>query len=353
MYRQSEKTGFTLVELLVVIAIIGILIGLLLPAVQSAREAAHRMNCLNNLRQVGIALHNYHNVNHCFPLGGVKYFHGTPAFGTGYFSGRIYLLPYLEQTARYDALVQDMEAKRVDGFSGVIPAGRIPWNDGIIPFLVCPSDVRAHDKSNSWPVWSPVNFSFCAGDAMWPDEDSGITSTDNRGLFRPLLETGLNTCLDGSSNTLAGAESCIGEFYEKKVLGGVVEIPSMHDENGMKPQECLNKGYKTNSRKYLSGTSVIIRNNFFYDGVVAQSMITTITPPNTPLCVWQGSITGGVSSYHPGGANVLFADGSARFIANNIDCGNLNRYEVNEGPSPYGVWGALGTPAAGDMVSLP
>ena len=346
------RKGFTLVELLVVIAIIGILIALLLPAVQAARESARRIQCVNNMKQVGIALHHYHDTNGSFPAGGVKYFWRVQAYGTGYYSGRTFLLPFLEQNARYDGLVADMQNGLTDGFSGAIPAGRIPWNDGAIPLMICPSDPEGNQKTMNWPVCSRVNISLCAGDAMKPDADGTIGTTNDRGLFRPLVWRDMGFCIDGTSNTIAAAESCIGDSNLDRVKGGVVEIGEMMDGTEMKPSACPVLGYSSQDRTCLSSTTGYIRNNFFYDGVIAQSQMTTITPPNTPLCSYQGSITGGASSWHSGGVNVLYADGSVHFISDTIDCGDLSRYEVTLGESPYGVWGAMGTPGGGETKSL-
>ena len=106
--NRLRLPGFTLVELLVVIAIIGILIGLLLPAVQAAREAARRMKCQNSFKQVGIALHAYHDAYDSLPASGTKEFFGVPAYAGGLYSGRVTLLPFMEQSGRYDELVNDL-----------------------------------------------------------------------------------------------------------------------------------------------------------------------------------------------------------------------------------------------------
>ncbi|MDO5567079.1 MAG: DUF1559 domain-containing protein, partial [Planctomycetia bacterium] len=208
-----KRHAFTLVELLVVIAIIGILIALLLPAVQAAREAARRMTCQNHFKQVGLALHNYHDTYGTFPAGGVKYLWSVQAFGTGYYSGRTFLLPFMEEGNRFDGLAADMKAGLTDGFTSEIPAssGRTQWNDGIIPTMQCPSDPQAKERTIHWPVCSRVNVSLCAGDAMWTDDDSSTESTSERGMFRPLHWRDTAFCLDGLSNTIAACESCIGD----------------------------------------------------------------------------------------------------------------------------------------------
>ncbi len=351
-YLKSRRNAFTLVELLVVIAIIGVLIGLLLPAVQAARESARRMSCLNNLKQVGIALHNIHDVKGELPAGCVSEVLGVPGYMGGYYSGRIFLLPYVEQGARYDAFMNDMQRKDVTGFTDVITNGE-PWNDGAISTLTCPSDPNRTGKPSTWKVASRLNFSFCAGDAAIPDASGKIESTDLRGLFRPLKAKRLADCIDGTSNTLAGGESAIASgANDERVKGGVVEISSMGVNGSIKPSECVAQGRSTSNPTLLSSTTPYARNNFFYDGVFAQSLFIANVPPNSPLCSYRGSICGGSSSFHPGGANVVLADGSCRFVAETIDCGNLSEIEVVSGKSPYGVWGALATPASGETLSL-
>ncbi|MBR4834953.1 MAG: DUF1559 domain-containing protein [Thermoguttaceae bacterium] len=351
--RQLKKQhGFTLVELLVVIAIIGILIGLLLPAVQAAREAARRMQCLNSLKQVGIATHNFHDVQGRLPEGGVAEIYGVPGHKGGYYSGRIFLLPHLEQTARYDALMADMRNKKVEGFAGVI-VGRPAWNDGNIAFMTCPSDPNADGKPADWPVASRLSFSFCYGDAAIPDANGKLTSTDRRGLFRNGAAKRLNDCLDGTSSTLLGAESCIASnFNDDRVKGGVVEVPELGVDGNVRPSVCLERGYDAGDRSRLSGTTRYLRNNFFYDGVLAHSGLIANLPPNSPICYYNGAIVGGASSYHSGGVNALFADGSARFVSETVDCGDPAALGKTSGASPYGVWGAMATPDGGETKSL-
>jgi len=347
-----DRAAFTLVELLVVIAIIGILIGLLLPAVQAAREAARRMSCLNSIKQVGLALHNIHDVKGELPAGCVSEVLGVPGYMGGYYSGRIFILPYVEQGARYDAFMDDMRNKRTDGFSGEI-VGRPKWNDGCISTLTCPSDPNREGRPGSWTMASRLNFCFCAGDAAIPDATGSISSTDSRGLFRPLKAKRFADVVDGTSNTIAGGESCVAiNSYDERVKGGVVEISSLGSGASIKPSECLDKGYSTSNRNLLSSTTPYVRNNFFYDGVVVQSLVVANVPPNSPTCSYRGSLCGGFSSFHSGGVNVLFADGSVRFVSETVDCGNLSSLEVTTGKSPYGVWGALATPAGNETISL-
>ena len=362
---MKTNRAFTLVELLVVIAIIGILIGLLLPAVQAAREAARRIKCQNSLKQVGLALHQYHDVNSCLPAAGMEVFFGVPAYNGGYYSGRITLLPFLEQAARYDALVEDMKNNRTDGFTGVIPpeSGRIPWNDGTIDFMTCPSDPQSTQKTSFWPVCSRLSAAFCGGDAFFPDSGTGtFESNDSRGLFRPMKWKNFGACTDGTSHTAAVAETCIGDFNSDRVKGGIAMTQELFDaeRNKIVPNRCLIHGVDPNDPKKLTSTLPAPRNNFFYDGVSVTSLFTTILPPNAPMCLFVKVVgqstpvgfVGGASSYHPGGVNVLLTDGSVQFVGDGIDCGDLGADEPTSGASPYGIWGAMGSPAGGESKEL-
>ncbi|MGI5831296.1 MAG: DUF1559 domain-containing protein [Thermoguttaceae bacterium] len=366
---HRARRGFTLVELLVVIAIIGILIGLLLPAVQAAREAARRMKCQNSFKQVGIALHAYHDAYGTLPASGMSTFYGVPGYKGGLYSGRLTLLPFMEQSARYDGLVNDLRNGLTDGFNAEIPtdSGRVPWNNGTIEFMTCPSDPQSRQTLAGFPVCSRLSVCLCVGDALFPDDTTGAVKRSNsRGLFRPDVWKGLESCADGTSHTMAATESCIGGFAEELVRGGVNDLNEVVRDGKVIPALCLEKGYNEKDRSRIAvpfpEAYRIQRNNFFFDGVCITSVYTATTPPNTPICaflttksgqpVWPGGLIGGASSWHAGGVNVLFADGSVRFVSDTVDCGDLEKEEPESGASPYGVWGALGTPKGRESASL-
>ncbi len=354
---KKSRSAFTLVELLVVIAIIGILIGLLLPAVQAAREAARRMKCMNGLKQVGLAIHQYYDSYNRLPAAGMEYFCGIRAFNNGYYSGRIVLLPYLEQQGRYDAMVSDLRNGLVDGFTGKIE-GRTEWNNGTIDFMTCPSDPESTQKTSSWPVCSRLSFAFCAGDLFSPDPTTGVTKgNDKRGLFRLMVWKSWNDCADGTSHTMMASETCIGDFNSTQLKGGIANVDEMVDGAKVHPQVCIDKGIKEDNPKQLTSSFYAPRNNFFYDGVAVTSLYTASIPPNGPICIYYRTVdtgtaygfVGGSSSYHPGGANVLMGDGSCRFVSETIDCGDLNDHQPDFGQSVYGVWGAMATPNQGEV----
>ena len=372
----KNRSGFTLVELLVVIAIIGILIGLLLPAVQAAREAARRMKCQNSFKQVGIALHAYHDAYDSLPASGMSKFFGVAAYGGGLFSGRVTLLPFMEQSGRYNELVNDLRNNRVDGFTSATYSDTgepVLWNNGTIDYMTCPSDPESRQTLAGSEYCSRISVSLCVGDALIPDDATGaFKKTNSRGLFRPNVWKNLASCSDGTSNTMAATETCIGGFSEERVRGGVNQIEEVVRDGKVIPSVCLEKGYNPNDRTRISTLTtdaimkqVVQRNNFFVDGLCITSVYTATTAPNTPICAFTtaisgdtlfpgflGALTGGASSWHSGGVNVLYADGSVHFVTDNVNCGDLSKEEPTSGSSPYGVWGAIGTPSAGESASL-
>ena len=170
---MKNRQGFTLIELLVVIAIIAVLIALLLPAVQAAREAARRAQCTNNLKQVGLALHNYHSTNNCFPVGFLYPTStvGLPAPALHYrWSVLAQLTPYLEQTNVYNSL--NMDYPIASGPSGIYGVG--PWSvfgantttlSTQVNFFLCPSDGQSAPSTITGGVRSgATNYHFCTGD---------------------------------------------------------------------------------------------------------------------------------------------------------------------------------------------
>ena len=190
MHRAKRKRGFTLIELLVVIAIIAILIALLLPAVQQAREAARRSQCRNNLKQWGIALHNYHDAHSALPMGKVALRHWT---------FRSMLLPYVDQATLYEQL--DFEFDPECFAYSVVTAPDNPLDD-LLPIYSCPSDPYSGRVSTS-PLGdhAPGNYPGVSGDT--PTSKNGVFYVDSPTRFRDLL--------DGLSTTVAMGERGIPE----------------------------------------------------------------------------------------------------------------------------------------------
>lgn len=345
--------GFTLVELLVVIAIIGILIALLLPAVQAAREAARRSQCTNNLKQFGIGLQNYHDANRAFPprKGGTNHVPPDPKRITGNWlrlSAFVPLLPFMEQQNAY-SFIQTGDPESPLG-------GGAPWNSRPIwkqqpESFLCPSDPMAAPPPLG--AYGQNNYAFSQGDSI----ATILNATTNRGMFASQLSVRLSDVLDGTSNTIAMSERARASFGiggKKPALvkqGTVISITTI----AANPGQCL---AQIGGNPQFYATSGNVKGFFgttFPDGQSERVGFTTVMPPNGPSCNIDGNgnadTPGGVhaaSSYHPSGVLGVMVDGSCRFISDQIDTGNLSLPEVTNGPSPYGVWGALGSKAGGE-----
>ena len=337
MYDWNRRRGFTLVELLVVIAIIGILIALLLPAVQAAREAARRSQCSNNLKQLGLSLHNYHDTFKTQPPR-----QGGPLWsGAGSYprhSAFVTLLPFMEQDARYDQIMSgQFHAWHNNANSGYV---------GEIPPFMCPSDgLLTQTIADRNALYSPLNYGLCMGDHYDINFDSTRPDQNIRGLFGYLTYTRFADVRDGLSNTIAMAEIVIAP--ESSMLGRAVS----NDTNSP-----LNCRARLVNNQYISG-SVIAQGRChgqrWQDGRPGYCAVTTILPPNSATCSSQAS--DGIyssGSYHPGGAQVLMDDGSVHFVSETIETGDLSLAPASSGPSNYGVWGALGSKQGGESDSL-
>src|SRR4051794_6787856 len=202
------RSGFTLIELLVVIAIIAVLIALLLPAVQAAREAARRAQCTNNLKQIGLALHNYHSANNNFPMGSslqVSLAYGGYS-GWSNWSCHALLLPYLEQNPLYNAanfkINEGVEGGASDAINSTVTLSRVAG-------FLCPSDGPAGSK---WTNSYRGSIGTTVVQGVPSKQVSGLFSMSSRknnyGGANPTL--GLNDCTDGSSNTIAFGEAMVG-----------------------------------------------------------------------------------------------------------------------------------------------
>jgi type II secretory pathway pseudopilin PulG len=321
----------------VVITIIGILIALLLPAVQAAREAARRATCTNQLKQIGIALHNYHAALSSFP-----FLRGGTASNNYRRSGWISLLPYMEQLPLY---------QQISTVQGTVPAGGPdPGNTGYVPWqtqvpgLLCPSDDGGRKKAPAGIGRS--NYAFCVGDTVAGLGSGGNNSnTDPRGIFGYNSGTRIADIRDGTSNTVAVSERVVGQDA-MRIRGGIAtSVTGLGGASG-NPSLCAAKA--GSGGLYASGTSTAAWTGIRWcDGYPAYSGFTTVLPPNAPSCSNSGADSDygifSASSYHPGGAIALLADGAVRFISETVNTGDLNKPEVVAGASNYGTWGALGS----------
>ncbi|MDD3585996.1 MAG: DUF1559 domain-containing protein [Thermoguttaceae bacterium] len=315
------KRAFTLVELLVVIAIIGILIALLLPAVQAAREAARRMQCTNNLKQFGLALHNYHATYDVFP----GYITGVG------FSVQARLLPYSEQTALENLI--DYNKSVLIGPSGAkyfnIELQEVAQKE--IPMFRCPSDAeedlysKYQQGQNASPVTlRGINYMMVIGSGRGKTFDF-TTKTD--GLFYVDSKCGFRDMLDGSSNTVVMSESLLGnhndtntELDRKRQVcktSGIEKAAA----NVNNPTLTDLTGYVSSATQWLGyrGCSWILARTGY-------TMVINYLPPNANYPDFAPSAGGGnqvglhfVRSNHSGGANSLLGDGSVRFVQDTID----------------------------------
>jgi len=337
---KVSKRGFTLIELLVVIAIIAILIALLLPAVQQAREAARRTQCKNNLKQLGLALHNYHDTLNTFPYrqGGTNTNDAVNG-NWGRLSGMVGLLPYFDQAPLYNQIMSPLTI----GATTYPANGPAPWQEAytpwnaIIPGLLCPSEsvhVRVNKIGNS-------SYAFNGGDSL------NVNATNPRGPFGVNSRCNMRDFSDGSSNTIMMGERIFP--LSNNDIGNV-----LYSSNYTIPNDCRATFNKT-TKQYTTGTPQQQSGDRWTDGGAAYSAINTILPINSPSCAWNnhdaqnGFYSAG--SRHTGGCHVVLGDGSVRFISENIDSGNLGIDASNpSGQSPYGVWGSLGSKSAGETI---
>jgi prepilin-type N-terminal cleavage/methylation domain-containing protein/prepilin-type processing-associated H-X9-DG protein len=332
--RFRAQHGFTLIELLVVIAIVAVLVALLIPAVQQAREAARRTQCRNNLRQLGLAIHNYEATTGCLPPFGGGTCCASPSTNGGYLSGIVMLLPYLDQASLWSSVTA------APGQGGVPFYPTFPHPPGPLPALLCPSSsVPPPYVVPPFGSGTARSYHLSVGDSTW---NSGAGTFPNRGPFSHTSgETRrLRDITDGLTNTVFMGEKAL--FVDQNdVLGTYLgSSPSS-------PAACraLATGWTYSGSGVIWGHGRFWADGFPFDGV---STLTIILPPNSPSCTYYSSLT----SRHAGGAHVLMGDGSVRFINQNIDAGLQSSPPaiLATGPSPYGVWGALGSAQGGEVA---
>ena len=366
MHNYSRLTrflrqGFTLIELLVVIAIIAILIALLLPAVQQAREAARRTQCKNSLHQLGLALHNYHDVYGRFVFGTGGTDNGGDTSNWSRLGGLVPLLPYFDQAP----LFNQISGGGVIAPSGTVwnPNGPAPWRDDYPPWrnnlaaLRCPSETG---RGPGWPAIGRTNYGFCFGDTINENNDGGHWNRARpaRGMFSLFSSLGIQDALDGSSNTLLMGEIGVAiENNRSDIIGHVATGVAGSAANN--PTLCLQT---VQNGAWAPGVNLAPwRGDRWPEGNCSSTGFVTVLAPNSPSCsldTWDGSWgIYSAGSRHEGGCHVLLGDGAVRFISENLDGGNRSSPDANSagttavgGRSPYGVWGALGTRASGEVT---
>lgn len=307
--RTGLLRGFTLIELLVVIAIIAILIALLLPAVQQAREAARRTQCKNNLKQLGLALHNYHDTHSKFPLGqswieGASSWHGHGVF--------VDLLPYIDQAPLYNQWVmtvsydngQNQTARRTK-----------------LAAYKCPSDL-------AYPGAEPgVNYAGCGGASV------NIWNNDSNGVFPKRVSAGIRDILDGTSNVIAFSEILTGDNSQSGVTDSdivrVATAPAFANQDFITQAEIATAAAACDAANPTAEASLSQNGRDWTSPYPSQSRFNTSVPPNwsSRSCAF-GNAFGLAAdrnglfparSRHVGGVQITLADGSSRFVSDNVD----------------------------------
>jgi prepilin-type N-terminal cleavage/methylation domain-containing protein len=337
---MRRRRAFTLIELLVVIAIIAVLVALLLPAVQQAREAARRSQCKNNLKQFGLALANYHDVNNTFPMGGT---YACCDFGPqiGFI---VRLFPYLDQSPIYNQLnmaatnnpppgsVSQGNAYLIPGSS---PAANYPYISTVIPVAICPSDSHGY-AGNQINGWSLTNYDGSAG-SMGFDSPSGCKPY-NTGVLM-----GIGNWGDGNDpNAVSGMGTRGGaNIGIKDVSDGTSNVIHMGEVLPSCNDHSTNGGlWRENGQSYHAGTAAAINDYTSCQWVIPAQV-------RFPQCAianlggqqpWQQwNIAWGFRSMHVGGAQFVFVDGSVHFLSQNI---NYLTYQYLGGRSDGNVVGS-------------
>jgi len=370
----SRTRGFTLIELLVVIAIIAVLIALLLPAVQSAREAARRSQCTNNLKQIGLAVHNYVSTHEALPPSGSSHFFNgqvrTP------WSCKTRILPFMEQQALFNAINFALDPEWFNGYGvncGSWECSNVTVKATRIEAFLCPSDLKKGNRNDRTSVVNVVtnagasqsaNYSENIGGNRWfyagipngvayfhgSTPDSGFNyqeSQTRQTITFASITDGLSMTaiwseiVKGDGVGPGDARDGLGMVYNIPTpananIAGVVDIPTAELLNSRTCDASLSRNFSWRGERWVTQDP-------FRGGWYSHT-----SPPNRKSCVYNnGNWPGGVAAFsfeaistagsaHPGGVNVLFGDGSVRFIKNSID---------------FRTWYFVGTRAGGEVVS--
>jgi prepilin-type N-terminal cleavage/methylation domain-containing protein/prepilin-type processing-associated H-X9-DG protein len=363
---SRSRRAFTLIELLVVIAIIAVLIALLLPAVQAAREAARRAQCVNNLKQIGLACHNYHSSNDVFPMGCSFQPSAAPPSSNlamwDSFSAGACMLSYLEQAPIYNAANFSLSP-----YTGGGGANLTTVTQRSLAVFLCPSD------PNSGPGRQNIN-NYCASfgattDALydWNNQTAqGIANNSqiphgSSGMFTFGMAYGIRDVTDGTSNTIAYSEWVVGDgratYYGNQNPGSTYRGNGIMTVSGNNPQYAsafqapatVIAGLTACITQFKASTVTIDYKGWYWSmGSSGFSMFNTIQTPNDPqyafgVCRFGGtpndwpdnSTFVGAQSNHAGGVNALMADGSVRFVKNTV---------------ARNVWWGLGTRSGGEVL---
>lgn len=341
---KSRRPGFTLIELLVVIAIIAVLIAILLPAVQQAREAARRAQCKNNLKQIGLAIHNYEASHRIYPFGKGASYPGVPVYAR--WSQHAMLLPYLDQGPLYDTLDFNFPPE-TPGMGGVIafmPAysnangKNAAGSRTVVPMFMCPSDLTAGD-----PWQAQNNYAANQGGWLCDRSDAPGAATDvspaevQTGVFYFLSRCRSKDVVDGMSQTA---------FFSEKIRGQ--GTPDPKSDMFVIPAQTSRDATYDACQNINPLTATPLTSKWGYSWVMGENCCTQynhVATPNSKSCGgtgFTGTMTNmamqvSANSRHAGGTHVMMGDGAVRFVSESID---LN------------TWRAMGTRASKEVYSL-
>ncbi len=401
--HSRMRSAFTLVELLVVIAIIGVMVGLLLPAVQAAREAARRMSCGNNFKQIGLAIHNYHAAYDRLPQNGSGTYNTGPGFvtpsaslpggGNSYYrlSFLVGITPFIEQQALWEQISNPYRTQGGQFWQAMGPlpscspanlatADYTPWVTDVAGYR-CPSD-----PGTGLPSLGRTNYAACWGDSNHASRDSEtivdelgnlrggnvpvFVSTSCRGAFVYRKKTQFRDILDGLANTIMCGEilTSLGDNDIRSTpLNAGARTGAQWQSGGL--QRCKGPIDPARPRFWSSTASIIApaddrRGSKWMAANVLYTGFFTMLPPNSELCHHGNQheeMLATTSSNHQGGTHVLMADGAVKFVTDSIEAGNQMSSQVKfpdttdvlpaGSRSPFGLWGALGTRGAKETIS--
>lgn len=319
-FSANTRRAFTLVELLVVIAIIGVMVGLLLPAVQSAREAARRSSCGNNMRQLGIGMHNYHDTHRVLPPGqfnGVNDYRGEESARLRSVDRLCFfqmILPFIEQAPLYDRWMS---------------ASVAPWPYGndpgltqlVVNTMLCPSDPSTGHNELGQDGFVG-NYTVCFGPRAWGTQYSLVDSDGStpRGLFYVRSKTGLRDASDGTSNTLM-----MGEILTVK---GGARVPACSQQLDL-------RGSYWNALHMSVLFSALYPPNTSVPDVLGWGACASL--PKAPVTAdMSGGMNVSARSMHPGGVHVVLADASVRFISDSINMVTFQALSTRNGGEVLG-----------------
>jgi len=335
---MHTRRAFTLIELLVVIAIIAVLVGLLVPAVQKVREAANRMKCQNNLKQLGIALHNYEGANGKWPPLYPGTAPGSTAFNYKYtWSVIAQLNPYLEQTAIYNSM--DLAQPMYDAANQITTQNRFAVVQKV-SILLCPSD-RGVPVSSAYGVtdMGPTNYVANHGSGLTGGGYGSPIAAD--GIFPAVNGIKITDITDGTSNTVAMSESILGDGAEAtptqpgdekvayKYTGYSGTLPS---DSTCAGAPTLWNGYNRRGFMWASGEARCVSYNHYYTPNSKNFDCIANDPTKTYIAVGYRA----ARSRHTGGVNALLGDGSVRFIQDSIQPQTWRAFSTRNGGEVVG-----------------